>query len=62
MKRSVRLGRVRVTADGEGLVSHAGAELFRDLAAYSVLTGAWDRALIGTYIGCAGSSPGQCAG
>ena len=32
MKRSGRLGRVRVTADGEGVVSHAGAELLRELS------------------------------
>ena len=49
MKRSGRLGRVRVTADGEGVVSHAGAELLRELAGSSGLVEAWDAALIGTY-------------
>lgn len=49
MQRSRRPGRVRVTADGEGVVSHAGAELLRDLAAFSGLVDAWDAALIGTY-------------
>jgi Transposase DDE domain group 1 len=49
VKRSVRLGRVRVTADGEGVVSHAGAELMRELAGYTGLIDAWDRALLGTY-------------
>jgi len=49
VKRSGRLGRVRVTADGEGVVSHAGAELLRELARSSGLVDAWDSALIGTY-------------
>ena len=49
MKRSGRLGRVRVTADGEGVVSHAGAELLRELARSSGLVEAWDTALMGTY-------------
>src|SRR5213082_643812 len=49
VKRSGRLGRVRVTADGEGVVSHAGAELVRELAGHTGLIDAWDSALIGTY-------------
>lgn len=49
MKRSGRLARVRVTSDGEGVVSHAGAELLRELAGHTGLIDAWDRALIGTY-------------
>jgi Transposase DDE domain group 1 len=49
VKRSGRLGRVRVTADGEGVVSHAGAELLRELAGLTGLVDAWDAALIGTY-------------
>jgi hypothetical protein len=49
VKRSVRLSKTRVTADGEGVVSHAGAELLRELASYSGLIDAWDAALIGTY-------------
>ena len=59
VKRSVRLGRVRVSADGDGLVSHAGAELFRELAAYSGLIDGWDRALIGTYKGLPVHFPGS---
>lgn len=38
-----------MTADGEGVVSHAGAELLRELAGHTGLIDAWDRALIGTY-------------
>ncbi|MHB8435877.1 MAG: IS1380 family transposase [Acidimicrobiales bacterium] len=49
MKRSGRLARVKVTADGEGVVSHAGAELLRELAGHTGLIDAWDTALIGTY-------------
>lgn len=49
MKRSGRLARVKVTADGKGVVSHAGAELLRELAGHTGLIDAWDRALIGTY-------------
>jgi hypothetical protein len=49
VKRNARLGKVRVTADGEGVVSHAGAELLRETAGFTGLIDAWDRALIGTY-------------
>lgn len=49
MKRSGRLARVKVTADGEGVVSHAGAELLRELAGLTGLIDAWDRALLPTY-------------
>lgn len=49
MKRSGLLARVKVSADGEGVVSHAGAELLRELAGHTGLIDAWDRALIGTY-------------
>ena len=49
MKRSARPGRVKVTADGEGVVSHAGVELLRELASFTGLATAWDAALLGTY-------------
>ena len=48
-KRSGRLGRMRVTADGQGVVSHAGAELLRELAGFTGLIDAWDHVLISTY-------------
>jgi len=41
------------------VVSHAGAELLRELAAYSGLIDAWDRALIGTYKGLPVHFPGS---
>jgi hypothetical protein len=63
VKRSGRLGRVRVTADGEGVVSHAGAELLRELAGLTGLVDAWDAALIeacmdvkGQFAGCCGQA------
>ena len=49
MKRSGRLARMKVTADGEGVASHAGAELLRELAGFTGLIDAWDQALLGTY-------------
>jgi Transposase DDE domain group 1 len=49
VKRSALLGRMKVSADGEGIVSHAGAELLRELAGFTGLVDAWDHALIGTY-------------
>lgn len=49
MQRSGRLGRVKVTADGKGVVSHAGAELLRELAGFTGLIDVWDAALIDTY-------------
>lgn len=49
MKTTARAGRLKVTADGKGIASHAGVELLRELAVFSGLTDSWDRALIGTY-------------
>jgi len=49
VNRSGRLARVKVTADGEGVVSPAGAELLRELAGFTGLIDGWDRALLGTY-------------
>lgn len=49
MKRSGRLAKMKVSADGGGVVSHAGAELLRELAGFTGLIDAWDAALIDTY-------------
>ncbi len=38
-----------VTADGAGVVSHAGAGLLREMAEETGLVEAWDRVLLGTY-------------
>ena len=38
-----------MTADGAGVVSHAGAGLLREMAEETGLVDAWDRVLLGTY-------------
>ncbi len=48
VKPTTALGRVEVTADGEGLVSHAGVALLVELADRSGLTGALSQALAPT--------------
>jgi hypothetical protein len=58
-KRSPRWAKMKVSADGSGVASHAGAELLRELAAASGLVGAWDKALISTYSGLPTHFPGQ---
>jgi len=59
VKHNQRGRAVRVTADGAGIVSHAGAGLLRDLAASSGLVEVWDEALAGTYKGIPVHSPGR---
>ena len=58
-KRSPRWAKIKVSADGAGVASHAGAELLRELAAATGLVAAWDRALISTYSGLPFHFPGQ---
>ncbi len=48
VKRTTRVGTVEVTADGEGLISHAGAALLVELADRVGLTGALSDALAPT--------------
>jgi hypothetical protein len=48
VKRTARVGRVEVTADGEGVVSHAGAALLVELAGRVGLTGRLSDALADT--------------
>jgi hypothetical protein len=59
VKRSQRAGRVRVTADGVGIVSHAGAGLLRELADSTGLVEGWTEALAGTYRGGWEHAPGR---
>jgi hypothetical protein len=40
---------MKVTAEGEGVDFHAGRELLRELAGFTGLIDAWNRALTGTY-------------
>ncbi len=49
MKSSKRRVRMNVTADGAGVVSHAGTELLREMAVATGLVEAWDEALLDTY-------------
>ena len=58
-KRSPRWARMKVSAEGAGVASHAGCELLRELAAATGLVSTWDRALIGTYSGLPFHFPGQ---
>jgi translation initiation factor 2B subunit (eIF-2B alpha/beta/delta family) len=51
VKRATAVGTVEVTADGEGLVSHAGAALLVELADRAGLTVALSNALAGTGVG-----------
>jgi len=48
-----------VTADGTGIVSHAGAALLRELADQTGLTQGWTAALIDTYKGLPVHLPGR---
>ena len=59
MKSTRRLGRVKVTADGAGVVSHAGAELLRELAEATGLVEVWNEALADTYSGPWLHAPGR---
>ena len=49
MKSSKRTARFKVSADGKGIVSHAGTALLRELAAQTGLVRGWTAALLDTY-------------
>ena len=49
MKSNRRTGRVKVSADGTGLVSRAGALLLRELTVDTGLAAGWTTALLDTY-------------
>jgi hypothetical protein len=59
VKRSGKRARVKVSADGRGVVSHAGTALLRELAGETGLVSAVTGALIGTYRGVPVHMPGQ---
>ncbi len=59
MKRSGGQRRVKVSADGRGVVSHAGTALLRELAGGTGLAGAVTGALLDTYRGFPLHLPGQ---
>jgi hypothetical protein len=59
VKSGRRLRRVKVSADGSGVVSHAGVGLLRELAEGTGLVEAVSDALIDTYRGVPVHPPGQ---
>lgn len=59
MKRNKRVPRVKVSADGVGVVSHAGVGLLRETAEYTGLVAGVTGALIGTYRGVPFHAPGR---
>lgn len=59
MKNNWRSRRVKVTADGEGLVSRAGVALLRELTAETGLADGWSEALLDTYRAFAGGAPAR---
>ena len=59
MKRSKRLSRVKVSADGRGVVSHAGVGMLRELARETGLVEGVTVALADTYAGPWQHAPGQ---
>lgn len=59
MKRSKRRARVKVSADGTGVVSHAGVELLREMACSTGLVEQVTAALADTYQGEPTHAPGR---
>ena len=59
MKSSKRVRRVRVSADGAGVVSHAGVGLLRETAEHTGLVDAVSEALLDTYRGVPIHAPGR---
>ncbi|MGH8880581.1 MAG: IS1380 family transposase, partial [Stackebrandtia sp.] len=59
MKGNKHRRRVVVSADGAGVVSHAGVGLLREMAEYTGLVGAVTDALMGTYRGVPIHPPGR---
>jgi hypothetical protein len=59
VKRSKVWRRVKVSADGHGVVSHAGIGLLREMAQYTGLVDGLNAALIGTYKGVPVHGPGR---
>lgn len=59
MKRSKRVPRIQVSADGTGVVSHAGVGLLREMAEYTGLVDAVSATLPDTYRGPWVHAPGR---
>src|SRR5680860_560997 len=59
VKRNKGTGRAKVTADGHGVVSHAGVGLLREMAEYTGLVEGVSAALLDTYKGVPVHPPGR---
>ena len=59
MKRSKGGRRVKVSADGQGVVSHAGAGLLREMAEYTGLVAGVTDSVLDTYRGLPVHPPGR---
>ena len=59
VRRAVKARRVKVSADGQGVVSHAGVGLLREMAEYTGLVEGVTDALIDTYAGVPVHAPGR---
>ena len=59
MKRSKRVGRVKVSADGHGVVSHAGVGMLREMGEYTGLVDGLTEAMLDTYRGLPVHTPGR---
>jgi hypothetical protein len=59
VKRNKGTGRFKVSADGKGIVSHAGTALLRELATETGLVDGWTAALMDTYSLPPTHAPGQ---
>lgn len=59
MKRSNGTARTKVTADGQGVVSHAGVGLLREMAEDTGLSDAISQGLLDTYKGFPIHPPGR---
>ncbi len=61
MQGSKRVRRVVVSADGQGVVSHAGVGLLREMAEYTGLVDGVTEALLDTYKGLPVHALGRCS-
>lgn len=59
MKRIAGTGRMKVSADGAGVVSHAGVGMLRELAERTGLVAGLSEPLLDSYKGAAGACPGS---
>jgi hypothetical protein len=59
VKRNRRVSGVKVSADGTGVVSHAGVGMLREMADYTGLTDSISKELLDTYRGVPGHPPGR---